>query len=174
MSVESLAQAIRDIQDFPKPGIVFKDITPVLRDANLFEDAVNLMAQPWTNTKPDAVAAIDARGFILGGAVAYKLGVGFIPIRKEGKLPWDVDTVEYELEYGTDSVEMHSDAVASGQSILLVDDLLATGGTAKAAVELIEKSGGKVAGVQFLIELCFLKGRDGLEKYNVNSLIEEK
>ena len=174
MSVQNLAEAIRDIQDFPKPGIVFKDITPILRDADLFEEAVNLMAQPWTDTRPDAVAAIDARGFILGGAVAYKLGLGFIPIRKEGKLPWDVDTVEYDLEYGTDTVEMHSDAVKSGQSILLVDDLLATGGTAKAAVELIEKSGGSVAGVQFLIELCFLNGRDGLEKYNVNSLIEEE
>lgn len=174
MSIEKIAATIRNIPDFPKAGIIFKDITPVLRDAALFRETVDLMGQEWQDAPIDAVAAIDARGFILGGAIAYNLGVGFIPMRKKGKLPAQVEQVEYELEYGSDVIEMHADAVERGQNILLVDDLLATGGTAGAAVALIEKAGGVVAGVQFLIELCFLNGREGLDKYEVKSLIEDR
>lgn len=172
MPKAELEQAIRDIPDFPKPGIVFKDITPVLRDPRLFREAVDLIAGPWMGKDIEAVAAIDARGFILGGAVAYNLNVGFIPLRKKGKLPWDIIAAEYALEYGTDAIEMHADAVEEGQNILIVDDLLATGGTAGAAARLIEDCGGRVAGLEFLIELCFLNGRKALENYHVRSIIE--
>ncbi|MFO7821042.1 MAG: adenine phosphoribosyltransferase [Lentisphaeria bacterium] len=173
MPTENLKQAVRDIPDFPKPGIIFKDITPLLRDPALFREAVDLITAPWENKNIDAVAAIDARGFILGGAVAYNLNVGFIPLRKKGKLPWDIISAEYALEYGTDAIEIHADAVQGGQQILIVDDLLATGGTAGAAAKLIEDCGGKVAGVEFLIELGFLKGRKALGNVPVRSLIVE-
>lgn len=172
MSRERVRAAIRDVVDFPKPGIVFKDITPVLRDPELLTWVVNALADPWKADPPDAVAAIGARGFILGGAVACLLKVGFIPVRKAGKLPADVVTAEYALEYGTATVEMHRDAVEKGQKILLVDDLLATGGTAGAAVSLIETCGAEVAGLEFLIELCFLDGRKAVKGYPVRSLID--
>lgn len=171
MSIQALENAIRDIPDFPKPGIIFKDITPILRDPELFRETIDLITEAWKDQKIDGVAGIDARGFILGGAVAYNLNVGFIPLRKKGKLPWDIVTAEYALEYGTDAIEMHADAVLEGQNILIVDDLLATGGTAGAAAQLIEDCGAKVAGFEFLIELAFLKGREALKPRRVRSLI---
>lgn len=167
-----IAEAIRDIIDFPKPGIVFKDITPVLRDPELFAATVRIMAERWRGQGLDAVAAVDARGFIMGGALAYELGVGFVPIRKAGKLPWETISQSYALEYGTATVEMHADGVKSGEKVLLVDDLLATGGTAKAAIALIEKLGARVAGVEFMVELVFLRGRETLAPHVVNALVE--
>ncbi len=172
MSRERIAAAIRDIPDFPKPGIVFKDIMPVLRDAELFRAAVQLIAEPWRQAGLAAVAAVDARGFIFGGALAYELGIGFVPVRKAGKLPWTTVAADYELEYGTATVEMHADGVRPGERVLLVDDLLATGGTAKAAISLIEKLGGVVVGIEFMVELCFLGGRQALAGYPVRSLVE--
>ena len=174
MPSAAIAAAIRDIPDFPKPGIVFKDITPVLRSPQLFREVIQTMAERWRGNGLDAVAAVDARGFIVGGALAYELGVGFIPVRKSGKLPWEVVSETYELEYGSSAIEMHADAVRPGQSVLVVDDLLATGGTAKAACNLIERCGAKVAGIEFIIELCFLNGRAGLGRYSVNSLVQVK
>ncbi len=170
--IEQVTAAIRDVIDFPKPGIVFKDITPVLRDPALFQEIVDLIADRWAGQHIDQVAAIDARGFILGGAIAYKLGAGFIPIRKKGKLPWTTLQEEYSLEYGSNAVEMHADGVRAGEKVLLVDDLLATGGTARAGANLIERCGGKLAGIEFLIELCFLHGREQLNGYQVNTLVK--
>jgi len=167
-----LLAAMRDIPDFPKPGIIFKDITPILQNPELFGSAIALMSAPWKNRPLTALAAIEARGFILGGAMACELGCGFIPIRKKGKLPWRTASVSYALEYGTDSLESHADAVPPGGRILLVDDVLATGGTAQAVVDLIHRVGGEVAGLQFLLELGFLKGRDRLPGLTVNSLLK--
>jgi adenine phosphoribosyltransferase len=170
MSLQDIESAVRDIPDFPKPGIIFKDITPILGDPALFEETVTLLAAPWRDAGLKAVAAIDARGFIFGGAVARELGIGLIPVRKKGKLPWHTFAVEYELEYGTNCVEMHTDACLEGDKVLVLDDLLATGGTAKAAIELIEKTGAKVAGVQFVLELDFLHGRKKFAGYPVKTL----
>jgi adenine phosphoribosyltransferase len=166
-----IAGAIRDIPDFPKPGIVFKDITPVLRSGALFAGAADLMTAPWRGSRVDVVAAIDARGFIFGAAVASRLGVGLVPIRKKGKLPWKTVSASYDLEYGSATVELHCDAVDPGQHVLLVDDLLATGGTAAASVRLIEQMGGRLVGVQFLIELSFLNGRNLLAPRRVNAVV---
>ena len=174
MGIEAVAAAIRDVPDFPKPGIIFKDVTPVLRDAVLLREVIATMAGRWRGKRLDAVAAIDARGFIVGGALACELGLGFIPVRKSGKLPWKVVTESYDLEYGSNSIEMHADAVTPGQRVLLVDDLLATGGTARAACNLIERCGAQVAGVEFIIELDFLNGRANLARYAVNSLVHVK
>ncbi len=171
MSIDKIKAAVRDIPDFPKPGIIFKDITPLLKDADMLAEIVSLLANPWKDCGITAVAAIDARGFIFGGAVARELNAGFIPIRKKGKLPWETLSIEYDLEYGSNCVEMHSDACAPGDNILVLDDLLATGGTAKAAVELIEKTGATVIGIQFLLELDFLNGRDRFTDYKLQSLI---
>lgn len=169
--IDKINAAIRSIPDFPKPGIVFKDITPVLRDPELFAAVVKIIADRWRGKKVDAVAAVDARGFIMGGAVAYELGLGFVPVRKAGKLPWDTVSASYALEYGTNTVEMHADGVKPGEKILLVDDLLATGGTAAAAASLIEKLGATIVGVEFMLELAFLDGRQALAPYDVHSLI---
>ena len=169
--IDKINAAIRSIPDFPKPGIIFKDITPVLRDPELFSAVVTLIADQWRDQELDAVAAVDARGFIMGAAVAYELGLGFVPVRKAGKLPWDTVSASYALEYGTNTVEMHADGVKPGEKILLVDDLLATGGTAGAAASLIEGLGATVAGIQFMLELAFLKGREALASYEVYSLI---
>ncbi len=169
---DKIERAIRDIVDFPKPGIVFKDITPVLQDPVLFKAVVDDIVSRWRQEEIDTVAAIDARGFILGGAVAYLLGAGFVPIRKAGKLPWETVSEEYSLEYGLGVVEIHADAVSDGSRVLLVDDLLATGGTARAGINLLEKCGAEIAGVEFLIELCFLQGRKMLPGYQVNSLVK--
>ena len=159
---ELIKSKIRDVPDFPREGILFKDITTVLRDPEAFKHAVNLLAKHYERQKIDYIAGIEARGFIFGSALAYKLGVGFIPIRKPGKLPSKTERVSYELEYGTDSLEIHIDAVEPGKRVLIVDDLLATGGTAEAALKLVKKIGGVVIGIAFVVELEFLKGREKL------------
>jgi len=167
-----LRKHIRDIPDFPKPGILFKDITTLLMDKNAFKCAINSLSAKFKGKKIDKVVAVEARGFIFGGALAHKLGAGFIPVRKKGKLPWKTTSATYALEYGTDTLEMHIDAIKPGDKVLIVDDLLATGGTVKAVTELIEKAKGKVTGISFLIELEFLKGKDKLKDYNIHSLIK--
>jgi adenine phosphoribosyltransferase len=155
--------ALRPIQDYPKPGILFQDITPVLGDAVLLRDVIAGMAEPFAAHRVTHVVGIEARGFILGGAVATTLGAGFVPVRKPGKLPWERVKEEYALEYGTDALECHRDGLPEGSRVLVVDDVLATGGTAQAAGELARKVGAEVLGWSFLLEIAFLKGRDRLE-----------
>ncbi|MHC4291339.1 MAG: adenine phosphoribosyltransferase [Planctomycetota bacterium] len=162
---------IRDIPDFPKPGILFRDITPLLADAKALSCAIDQLAKPFEGKRINVVAAVEARGFIFGSAVAKALNIGFVPVRKQGKLPFDTHSVSYGLEYGEDAVEVHTDAIQSGDKVLMVDDLLATGGTMVAACELIEKLGGEIAGLTFLIELADLKGRGLLKKYNIHTVI---
>ncbi len=162
---------IRDIPDFPKPGIVFKDITPLLLDPAALDAAVQALASWARGLEVDLVVAAEARGFILGGALARELGVGFVPARKPGKLPGETVSAEYILEYGVDALEMHADALADGARVLLHDDLLATGGTARALGELAEGAGAVVAGYCFLVELAFLDGRSKLAKYDVQTLV---
>jgi adenine phosphoribosyltransferase len=166
-----LAAYIRDIPDFPQPGIVFKDITPLLLDPAALSHAIEQIAEFAREREVEVVAAAEARGFILGGAVAQRIGAGFIPARKPGKLPWETNAVEYALEYGVDALEMHSDAIAGGARVLVHDDLLATGGTAAAVCDLVEKTGGTVAGCAFLAELAFLGGRQALGDRDVLSLV---
>jgi adenine phosphoribosyltransferase len=166
-----LGSHIRDIPDFPKPGILFKDITPLLLDAEALDQAVTQIAD-WARPRDvEYVVAAEARGFILGGAVARELGVGFVPARKPGKLPHDTVAAEYILEYGVDALEMHADALADGARVLLHDDVLATGGTAQALAELIESAGATIAGCAFLVELAFLGGRERLTAYDVHALL---
>ncbi|CAA9361834.1 MAG: Adenine phosphoribosyltransferase, partial [uncultured Gemmatimonadetes bacterium] len=160
--MEHLKQLIRDIPDFPQPGILFRDITPLLRDPAAFRQVTAALAEPFRG-RVDAVAGVESRGFIFGAPLAVELGVGFLPIRKAGKLPGDKLALEYALEYGTSTLEIHTDAVRPGERILLVDDLLATGGTARAAAGLIEAVGGRVEGIAFVIELLFLQGRTALQ-----------
>ena len=166
-----LRSAIRDVPDFPIKGILFKDITPVLQDGKLFRLAIDTIADRHAGKKIDAVIGIDARGFIFAGAVAYKLGVGMVPVRKKGKLPQKTVVTSYTLEYGSETSEMHVDAIKPGANVIIVDDLLATGGTAMAATELVRQLGGKVAEIDFLIELTFLKGRDRLRDFPLFSII---
>jgi adenine phosphoribosyltransferase len=168
---DDLKRAIRDVKDFPKPGIVFKDVTPVLLDPKLFAQAVRLMAEPYTDARITRVVAIESRGFLFGAPVALELGAGLVPIRKPGKLPAATQRVEYALEYGTDALEMHHDAVQAGDRVLVVDDVLATGGTANAAAQLVAGTGAAVVGFSFLIELEFLKGRPRLQGRRVEALL---
>ncbi|MBI1374227.1 MAG: adenine phosphoribosyltransferase [Phycisphaera sp.] len=161
-----LKQYIREIPDWPKPGINFKDITPLLKSPAALAMAIEIMVNPFRGMHVDIVAGAESRGFIFGTAIAQSLGAGFVPIRKPGKLPWDKHSMEYELEYGTDTLEVHTDAVAHGQRILLADDLLATGGTMKACCDLVHKMGCELVGVTFLIELTFLNGRERLKPYD--------
>jgi len=170
-SVAKLAAAIRDVVDFPKPGIIFKDITPVLADGELLRLTVDLLTAPLLADPPSKIVGIDARGFIFGAAVATRLGVGFIPVRKKGKLPYQSRSVAYALEYGEAVVEMHTDAIAPGEKVALVDDLLATGGTAAAAIQLIQAAGGVLQAAIFLIELDFLKGRERLGSVPVQTYL---
>ena len=165
--VKRIKAAIRDVPDFPKPGIVFKDITPVLADARLFAEAIDLFADRHVGAHIDKVAVIDARGFIFGSALAYRLGAGLVPIRKKGKLPYNTFEEAYALEYGTASLSVHTDAFRRGDRVLLVDDLLATGGTAAAAARLVERGGGQLLEMDFLVELTFLNGRARLGNYPV-------
>jgi adenine phosphoribosyltransferase len=169
--LDALRSAIRDVPDFPKPGIVFKDITTLLQDPALFRLALDMLAVLCGGLHVDKLVAIESRGFILGGALASHLGVGFVPVRKPGKLPWRARRASYDLEYGTDSLEMHEDALAPGEHVLIVDDVIATGGTAKAVGELTEGLGARVSGYLFLVELAFLEGRKRLARYDVRSLI---
>lgn len=169
--MKDLKSVIRNVPDFPKKGIGFKDITTLLQDSEAFDQAVDEMCEPYKNRKIDIVAGIEARGFIFGGAMAVNLKAGFVPIRKKGKLPADTLQEEYSLEYGLDVVEIHKDAVEEGMNVLLVDDLLATGGTAAASVQLIKKLGAKVMAAVFLIELDFLNGRDRLKGVPLHVLI---
>lgn len=170
--MSSLADSIRDVADFPKPGIIFKDITPLLADPAAFRQAVDQLAEPFRGAGVELVVAAEARGFIFGGAVACQLGAGFVPVRKPGKLPHETAEETYELEYGTDALEIHTDAVRPGQRVLLLDDLLATGGTMLATARLVEKLGAEVVGMVFLIELSFLAGREKLKDYRLVTLIQ--
>jgi adenine phosphoribosyltransferase len=167
-----LKQKIRDIPDFPKKGVVFRDITTLLSDGGSFRYAVDRMSEHYENKKIDLVLGAEARGFIFGAVIAYKLGIGFIPVRKPGKLPFKTCQASYDLEYGQNVLQMHIDAVRKGDRVLVVDDLVATGGTAKAKAELVEKMGGIVEGFCFLIELEFLKPREALEGYDVFSIVK--
>ncbi len=169
--MERLKERIRDIPDFPRPGILFKDITPLVKNPGTLRLTVHQLLQPFLGEPINAVAGMEARGFIFGSLVAWELGVGFIPLRKPGKLPYDVHAVAYDLEYGSAALEAHIDAVEKGDRVLLIDDLLATGGTAKASCELIEGLGAEVAGCAFVIELDALKGRQKLAAYRVHSLL---
>ena len=166
-----LKDHIRDIADWPKPGVTFKDITPLLADVDAFRFTVDAIADHFAGGSVDKVLAIEARGFIIGAPVAYRFGAGFVPVRKAGKLPWQIEKEEYELEYGTDLLEIHRDAVTPGERVLIVDDVMATGGTAAATCRLVEKLGGEVAGLAVLIELEFLSGRARLEGRDIFSLI---
>jgi len=169
--VGQLRAAIRDVPDFPKPGVVFKDITTLLRDPLAFRRALDLMTVLCGDLPADKVVAIESRGFILGGALADRLGAGFVPVRKPGKLPWKARRVSYELEYGQDVLEMHEDAVLPGERVLVVDDVIATGGTARAVGDLCEGLGARVSAYAFLVELTFLKGRERLVGREIRSLI---
>lgn len=168
-----LKKFIRDIPNFPKEGIIFKDITPLLKDAEAFKEAIDKMIEYYRDAEFDYIAGIEARGFLIGAPMAIEMGKGFIPIRKPGKLPADILSKDYDLEYGSNRIEIHRDAISPGDRVLIIDDLLATGGTIAAAVELIEELGGQVAGIGFLYELSELKGRDLLTGYDVFSLMKE-
>lgn len=170
--VEGLKKSIRSIPDFPKKGILFRDITTLLKDGQKFKDAVDIIAAKYEDQEITKVVAIEARGFIFGGAIAYKLNAGFVPVRKKGKLPADVREATYQLEYGTDTLEIHSDAITAEDKVLIVDDLLATGGTAKAVCQLIKIFGARITGIEFLIELVDLKGIEKLKDFPVHSIIK--
>lgn len=172
MSIETIAAAIRDVPDFPQPGILFKDITPVLQSGPLFAEVVDLLAARHRAAPPDLVAGIESRGFIFGAALANRFGCGFVPIRKQGKLPARTIATSYELEYGAATIEIHQDAVRPGARVLLIDDLLATGGTAAAAVRLLSQLQAQIIGVDFFVELAFLAGRKHLAGYSVHALIK--
>ena len=169
--VDDLRAAVRDVPDFPKPGIMFKDITPLLANGRLFDATCRAMAFPFANDDVTVVAAIESRGFILGGPIAATLGAGVVPIRKVGKLPYTTQRVTYDLEYGTDALEVHVDAFARNAKVLIVDDVLATGGTASAACKLVESVGGQVVGCTFLITLGFLNGAERLRGHRIESLL---
>lgn len=170
--IAKLHAAVRDVPDFPKPGIIFKDITPVLKDGALFRSSVDIFLQECEGKKIDKIVGIDARGFLFGSAVAYELGVGFVPLRKKGRLPYQTESAKYSLEYGEAEMELHIDAIERGEKIVLIDDLLATGGTSASAITLIKKVGGDLVEAMFLIELEFLRGRKKLEPVAVTSFLK--
>ena len=172
MNRDNLKNLIRDIPDFPKKGIIFKDITTLLKDGPSFREAVDRLASMISGKKIDLVVSVEARGFILGSALAYKIGAGMVPVRKKGKLPHKTYEVTYDLEYGQDTLAIHEDAVKPGDKVLIVDDLLATGGTTAATIKLVEKLKGEIVDILFLIELTFLKGRDKIKGYPVFSLVK--
>jgi adenine phosphoribosyltransferase len=171
-TIEKIRAAVRDVPDFPKKGIVFKDITPILNDPVLFRASIDLFLERCRSLQIERIVGIDARGFLFGSAVAYELGVGFVPIRKRGKLPYKTELAKYSLEYGEAEMEMHIDAITAGERIVLIDDLLATGGTSAAAAVLIRKTGGQLLEAQFLIELEFLHGRKRIEPTPVTSFLK--
>jgi len=169
--VQDLKAAIREIPDWPKKGILFYDVTTLLKQGNCFEQTINALIEPYQNQKVDLVLGVEARGFIFAPPVAYALKAGFVPVRKPGKLPAAKLQVSYELEYGTDTLEIHQDAIQPGQRVLIVDDLIATGGTAKAVAEMVETMGASVVGFAFVVELSFLHGRDKLSKYDLHTVL---
>lgn len=171
-ATDGLASKIRDVQDFPKPGILFKDITTLLKDGPAFKAAIDGLLSRVKDKHVDVVVGMESRGLIFGAPMAYALGVGFVPVRKLGKLPSEVVSVEYDLEYGSATLEMHKDAITPGQKVLIVDDLLATGGTVAGTIELVKQLQGEIVALAFLIELKFLKGRDRLQGYDITTLIE--
>ena len=171
VDVAKFRELIRDVPDYPKKGIVFKDITTLIKKGEAFDDVINVFVEKCKGKKVDLVAAVESRGFIFGGVLANRLKVGFVPVRKFGKLPADTVEQKYDLEYGTDTLEIHKDAVAPGQRVLIVDDLLATGGTVEATCKLVEKLGGEVAGILVMIELAFLNGRDKVKSYDLFTLL---
>ena len=171
MKHDQLKALVRDVPDFPQDGIVFKDITPLLADEIAFSTVIDLIVVHFGRGNVDKVVGIEARGFIIASPVAYHFGAGFVPVRKKDKLPWNTEAAEYELEYGKATLEIHQDAVAAGERVLVVDDVLATGGTARATAQLVERIGGKVVGIACLIELGFLNGRDKLQGYDVFTLL---
>ena len=172
MPVEELRARIREVPDFPKPGILFYDITTLLKDGPSFREAIDLMLEPFLETPVDVVVGMESRGFIFSAPMAYRLGVGLVPVRKLGKLPHETLSIEYALEYGSNTLEIHRDAIAEGQRVLIVDDLLATGGTVRGTVDLVRRLGGEIVGLSFLVELLFLKGRDRLKEFPVSSVIQ--
>ena len=172
MSAEDLRAKIRSIPDFPKPGILFYDITTLLKDAAAYREAIDLMTAPYADSKVDLVVGMESRGFIFSGPIAYNLKAGLVPVRKLGKLPAETISVEYALEYGSNTLEIHKDAIKPGQRILIVDDLLATGGTVRGTIDLVEQLQGNIVGLAFLVELLFLKGRDRLSSYNATSVVQ--
>jgi adenine phosphoribosyltransferase len=172
VDLEQLRSLVRDVPDFPQEGIVFKDITPLLADELAFSTVIDLIVVHFGRGNVDKVVGIEARGFIIASPVAYHFGAGFVPVRKKDKLPWETESAEYALEYGTATLEIHKDAVKPGERVLVVDDVLATGGTAKATADLVERIGGKVVGIACLIELGFLDGRSRLEGYDLFTLLE--
>ncbi|KPK69572.1 adenine phosphoribosyltransferase [candidate division WOR_3 bacterium SM23_60] len=167
-----LKEYIRNIPDFPKKGILFRDITTLLKEPRVFKEVIDQLANHYKNMEIDKIASVEARGYIFGGALAYLLGCGFVPVRKPGKLPAKTTSLDYALEYGTNTIEMHTDAITQGEKVLVFDDLLATGGTVQATCRLVESLGGTVVGCAFLISLTELKGIEKLQKYDVFSLIE--
>jgi adenine phosphoribosyltransferase len=171
VTAEALKAKIRDVPDFPEPGIVFKDIMPLLSDAACLRETVDLLAEWIEPRNPDVILGAEARGFILGASLAYKLGCGFVAARRPGKLPWKTVSATYALEYGENALELHADAITNGARVLVHDDVLATGGTARAICDLADQLGGEIVGVAFVIELAFLEGRKHLEGYDVHSLI---
>lgn len=172
MNNSLLEKSIRNIPDFPKPGILFRDVTTLIQNKEAFKKAIELLSKKYIGKRIDKVVGVEARGFIFGAAVAYKIGAGFVPVRKKGKLPHKTIATTYALEYGTDTLEIHQDAIAPGEKVLVIDDLLATGGTVKAATELVEGLKGKIIGIAFLVELTDLKGKDKLKGYSAFSLIK--
>ncbi len=170
--IEKIRQAIRDIPNFPKPGVVFKDITPLLSNGPLYKQTIDLLADRYRSQSVDIVLGIESRGFIIGSTLAYTLGAGFCIVRKPGKLPYETHSASYELEYGSDTLEVHRDAIPARARVLIADDLIATGGTASAAAELVSKLGAEIVECAFVIELSFLKGRERLTPYNVFSILQ--
>jgi len=172
MTAEELRAKIREVPDFPKPGILFYDITTMLKDPEAYRDAVNLMVKPYEEAQVDIVVGMESRGFIFSGPIAYQFHAGLVPVRKLGKLPSETVSVEYALEYGSNTLEIHKDAIQPGQRVLIVDDLLATGGTVRGTIELVERLRGTIIGLDFLVELTFLKGRERLTGYQAASVIQ--
>tara|TARA_B100001029_G_scaffold30297_1_gene22477 strand:- start:257 stop:793 length:537 start_codon:yes stop_codon:yes gene_type:complete len=171
-NIRAIASKVRDVPDFPKKGVMFKDITPILSDIKTLRLSVTEMAAPYVNLDVNVVVGIESRGFIFGAPIADMLNASFVPVRKPGKLPWETESISYKLEYGEDTLEIHKDAIKPGQNVLIVDDLLATGGTAEATCKLVSKLDGKIIGFAVLIELHFLEGRKRLNQYNVHSLVK--
>ena len=172
MSAIDLRAKVRDVPDFPQEGIIFKDLMPLIADRAAFHESIDLLAAWSRPREPDVILGAEARGFIFGGALAYAIGCGFVPARKPGKLPWQTVGATYALEYGTDTLEVHADAIGRGARVIVLDDVLATGGTARAKVDLVEKLGGVVVGAAFVIELTFLHGRERLAGYDVHALLD--